>query len=79
MYIQEEYKMYVVKEEQKVNVLKIVLICLGIAAVVGAIVAGVIIWKKKKNEKKQIEEQIDAAIDAAFAEEDTEVVSVDIV
>lgn len=70
--------MFVIKEDKKVSVLKIVLISAGIAAVVGAAVAAVIIWKKKKNATKQIEDEIDAAIDAAFAE-DAEIVSVDVV
>lgn len=70
--------MFVIKEDKKVSVLKIVLISAGIAAVVGAAVAAVIIWKKKKNTTKQIEDEIDAAIDAAFAE-DAEIVSVDVV
>lgn len=70
--------MFVIKEDKKVSVLKIVLISAGIAAVVGAAVAAVVIWKKKKNATKQIEDEIDAAIDAAFAE-DAEIVSVDVV
>ena len=70
--------MFVIKEDKKLSVLKIVLISAGIAAAVGAAVAAVIIWKKKKSATKQIEDEIDAAIDAAFAE-DAEIVSVDVV
>ena len=70
--------MYVVKEK-KVDVLKIVLISAGIAAVVGAAVATFIIWKKK-SANKQIEKEIDAAIDAALAEEENaDEISVEIV
>lgn len=53
--------------KEKPSTLKIVLTVIGVMAVITAVVAGVLYWKKKKDEKK-LEEEIEALIEQKFAE-----------
>ena len=53
--------------KEKTSTLKIVLTVIGVMAVITAVVAGVLYWKKKKDEKK-LEEEIEALIEQKFAE-----------
>ena len=61
--------MYVIKEEKKVSIVKIIVITAAIAAGIAAIATAIMFWRKKKCAENQLDNEIDAAIEAAFAEE----------
>ena len=53
---------------EKSSTWKVVLAVVGVMAVIGAVVAGVLYWKKKKDDEKKLEDEIEALIEQKFAE-----------